>query len=163
MKKVTIALCAAGLLALGLGVGVTAAQTASGAFLRYTAETTTWVPYPGLGGELGVKEAVLYGDPAKPGLYAVRIRWPPHVMSRPHSHPEDRFITVLKGTWWTGTTADWDPKNTVAMHAGESMLHPHGQVHYDGARDEWAEIEIVGLGPSTLINAHPGTPDFGKF
>ena len=43
------------------------------------------------------------------------------------------------------------------------MLHPHGEVHYDGARDEEALIQIVGVGPSRLINANPGTPDFAKF
>ena len=163
MKKLTIALCAAGLVALGVGVGATVAQTASGAFLRYTAKSTKWMPYPGLGGQLGLTESILYGDPAKPGLYVVRVRWPPHTMSRPHSHPEDRFITVIKGTWWTGTSANWDPKNTVPMRAGDSMLHPHGQVHYDGARDEPNEIQIVGIGPSRLDNDKPGTPDFAKF
>src|SRR5262249_17764810 len=51
----------------------------------------------------GARMAVLQGDPDKPGLYIVLIKWSPHTMSRPHFHPNDRFITVLSGTWWVGT------------------------------------------------------------
>src|SRR5579862_9768642 len=46
------------------------------------------------------QQAVLAGDPSKPGLYVVMLRWLPGGMSRPHFHPNDRFIQVLKGTWW---------------------------------------------------------------
>src|ERR1041384_7231684 len=53
----------------------------------------------------GAKLAVVRGDPAKPGPYIVLYKWPPHRMSRPHFHPNDRFITVLSGTWWVGTGA----------------------------------------------------------
>ena len=43
-----------------------------------------------------VKSAVLYGDPKKPGsLYVMLLRWPPNWSTRPHSHPNDRMITVL--------------------------------------------------------------------
>lgn len=43
----------------------------------------------------GMEQAVLVGDPAKPGLYVVLTKWLPHQNSRPHSHPNDRYITVL--------------------------------------------------------------------
>src|ERR1700689_1302239 len=46
--------------------------------------------------------AVLVGDPTKPGLYVEMFKWLPGNMSRPHWHPNDRYITVLKGTWWVG-------------------------------------------------------------
>ena len=46
----------------------------------------------------GNQQAVLLGDPSKPGLYIVMLRWLPGHMSRPHFHPNDRFITVLSGT-----------------------------------------------------------------
>jgi quercetin dioxygenase-like cupin family protein len=145
------------------GGAVAAAQTRAAAFQRFSGDTLTWFDYPGEGGKLGIKEAILYGDPAKPGLYVIRIKWPPRTMSRPHSHPEDRFITVIKGTWWTGTDGKWDPTKTTPVRAGGAMLHPRGQVHYDGARDEETIIELVGVGPSRLINASPGAPDFAKF
>jgi hypothetical protein len=64
------------------------------------------------------EQAVIYGDPNKPGLYVVLNKWLPGNMSRPHWHPNDRVITVLKGTWWVGTGDKFDPDSTVPMPAG---------------------------------------------
>src|SRR5918911_1398925 len=48
----------------------------------------------------GSEQAVLVGDPSKPGLYVVLQKWLAHNNSRPHFHPNDRYITVISGTWW---------------------------------------------------------------
>ena len=47
----------------------------------------------------GNANAVLYGDPSKPGLYIVLVKWHAGHVSHPHFHPNDRFITVISGTW----------------------------------------------------------------
>src|SRR6185312_3777057 len=58
----------------------------------------------------GNQQVVLFGDPAKPGLYGVLNKWTAgNHFSRPHFHPHDRFIYVLSGTWWVGTGPNWDP------------------------------------------------------
>jgi len=93
--------------------------------------------------------ATLFGDPSKPGIYVQRLRWLPGNMSRPHSHPNDRFIVVLEGTWWLGSGDKFDPDSTVPVRAGTFVVHHAGQMHYDGAKDEPAVIQIVGMGPST--------------
>src|SRR4029450_11377487 len=59
------------------------------------------------------QQAILGGDAARPGLYVVMVKWLPGGMSRPHFHPNDRFITVLKGTWWVGTGTKFDACNKV--------------------------------------------------
>ena len=100
----------------------------------------------------GSKQSVVAGDPEKPGLYVVLYIWPAHNMSRPHFHPNDRFITVLKGTWWVGTGSKFDPDSTVPVPAGTFVTHFGKQIHYDGAKDEDAWLQIVGMGPAT------GTP-----
>ncbi|MBZ5609366.1 MAG: cupin domain-containing protein [Acidobacteriia bacterium] len=99
------------------------------------------------------ESAVLYGDPGKPGLYIMFVKWHPHHMSRPHFHPNDRFITVLSGTWWVGTGTKYDPDSTVAMPAGSFVTHFGKQIHYDGAKDEDAVLEILGEGPATSTPA----------
>jgi len=101
----------------------------------------------------GAKTAVLAGDPAKPGLYVMLVKWTPHHMSRPHFHPNDRFITVLSGTWWVGTGAKFDPGSTVPLPAGSFVTHFAKQIHYDGAKDVEAVLEIVGQGPATAAPA----------
>jgi quercetin dioxygenase-like cupin family protein len=94
-------------------------------------------------------QTVLHGDPTKPGLYIVINRFQPGNFSRPHFHPNDRFITVLKGTWWVGTGTKFDPASTVPMPAGTYVTHFGNQIHYDGAKDEEVMVLIVGQGPAT--------------
>jgi hypothetical protein len=105
----------------------------------------------------GVLQAVMVGDPSRPGLYAVLTKWLPGNMSRPHFHPNDRFITVIKGTWWVGTGTKFDPNNTVPMPAGTFVTHFGKQVHYDGAKDEETVLLIVGEGPATSTPAEEKT------
>ena len=98
--------------------------------------------------------AVLVGDPSKPGLYVVLNKWKAgNHFSRPHFHPNDRFITVLSGTWWVGSGTKYDPDNTVPMPAGTFVTHFGKQVHYDGAKDVDAVLLIVGEGPATSTPA----------
>ena len=105
------------------------------------------IEWKGTGGN---RNAVLVGDPEKPGLYIVINKWlAGNNFSRPHFHPNDRFITVLKGTWWVGTGNKFDPANTVPMPAGTFVTHFGKQVHWDGAKDEDAILLIVGEGPAT--------------
>jgi hypothetical protein len=97
----------------------------------------------------GLRSAVLYGDPDKPGPYAVRNRFSPGIFTQPHFHPNDRFIVVVSGTWWVGTGAKFDPESTKPMPAGSFVVHYGGKVHYDGAKTEECEIVIYGMGPAT--------------
>lgn len=107
-----------------------------------------WVDDP-----IGSKLAIVQGDPAKPGLYIVLVRWTAHHMSHPHFHPNDRFVTVLSGTWWVGTGSKFDPDSTVPLPAGTFVTHFGKQIHYDGAKDGDALLEIVGEGPATATPA----------
>jgi hypothetical protein len=95
------------------------------------------------------EQAVLFGDPGKAGPYVVRIKWLPGNMSRPHSHPNDRFFAVLSGTWWVGTGEKFDPEATVPVPAGSYVIHYGGKVHYDGAKGEETIIQVWGMGPAT--------------
>jgi len=104
-------------------------------------------------GEAGNYESVLYGDPSKPGLYIVLTKWTPGKMSRPHFHPNDRYITVISGTWWAGKGPKFDPNSTTPLGPGSYMLHPAGEIHYDGAKDVEAIVEIKGIGPAPSIPA----------
>ena len=99
----------------------------------------------------GNAQAVIAGDPSKPGLYVVLTKWlAGNHFSRPHFHPNDRFITVIKGTWWVATGNKFDPSLTAPMPTGSFVTHFAKQVHWDGAKDEEAWLIIVGDGPATL-------------
>ena len=98
-------------------------------------------------------EAILFGDPSKPGWYGILVKWDPGHMSRPHFHPNDRYVTVISGTWWVGTGPKYDPASTKPVPEGSFVTHYAKQIHYDGAKDKEVMIEIVGMGPDTATPA----------
>ena len=103
----------------------------------------------------GLSQAVLFGNPSQPGLYVIRVRFAPGVMSPPHFHPEERYVSVLKGTWWVGAESTWNRSLTTPMAAGSFVVHHPHKIHFDGAKDEEAIVQIVGMGPSgtSLVDA----------
>ena len=100
------------------------------------------------------EQAVLFGDPAKPGPYVLRIKWlPTNNFSRPHTHPNDRFFVVISGTWWVGSGTKFDPDSTVPVRPGSYVIHYAGKPHYDGAKTEETVIQVWGIGPNTTTSA----------
>jgi quercetin dioxygenase-like cupin family protein len=110
----------------------------------------------------GVQTALIDGDPTKPGIYVMRIKFPPGVMSHNHFHAEDRHALVLKGTWWTGTGDEFAPDKTIALKPGSYMKHPAGAHHFDGAKDEEVILQLIGYGPTGTTVLRPGEGLFGK-
>ena len=92
--------------------------------------------------------AVLHGDPSKPELYVLLEKWYPHNNSRPHFHQNDRYITVLSGTWWVNTGPKYDMSSAVPLPAGSYVTHFAKTIHYDGAKEGECILEIVGMGPA---------------
>jgi hypothetical protein len=101
----------------------------------------------------GAESVTLVGDPSKPGLYVVLQKWLAHNNSRPHFHPNDRFITVISGTWWVNTGPKYDLEGMKAVPAGSFVTHFGKEIHYDGAKDEDCVLQIVGMGPATSTAA----------
>jgi quercetin dioxygenase-like cupin family protein len=129
-------------------------------FLRVAPEQVKWTTNPK---ELGVQRAVIQGEQGKPGIYVVRIKFPPGVMSRPHFHKEDRHAIVIQGTWYTGTGSTFAPDKTVGLKPGSYMLHPGGEVHFDGAKDEEVILQLIGYGPSSTTHVKPEEGEFSRF
>lgn len=152
-SKLRFDACCAGA-AIAIGAAMLVAGRADTAELNAAAviyKLPDQIDWKGTGGN---RSAVLAGDPEKPGLYIVINKWlAGNHFSRPHLHPNDRFITVLKGTWWVGTSNKFNPDDTVPMPAGTFVTHFGKQVHWDGAKDEEAWVLVVGEGPGTLTLA----------
>ncbi|HZW90642.1 MAG TPA: cupin domain-containing protein [Myxococcaceae bacterium] len=117
-----------------------------------TPEQVKWTDRPGFE---GVQFANISGDPSKPGIYVIRVKFSPGHMTRPHFHPEDRHVIVISGTWWMGEGDTFDPTKTVPLKAGSYAMHPAKAHHYDGAKDEQVILQIVGYGPSGTTEVHP--------
>ena len=111
----------------------------------------------------GSRSVVIYGNPSEPGLYVMRITFAPGTGSRPHYHSTARYITVIKGTWYTsyGPESDvYDPDNMQAVPEGTFIYQPPGGHHYDMAKDEAVTVQIMGMGP-VVTTAIP-QPEMGR-
>ena len=128
-------------------------------FVRVEFDKLTWRPTEG--NTLGVETAVVEGDPSKPGYYLTINHFPAGVMSRPHYHPDERYIIVMRGTWYTDEGKIFRPSQTVPLKPGDFMRHPAGGPHYDGALDEDTWVAISGYGP-TRATVIDGGELFGK-
>ena len=148
MKMPLLAL--AGVLGLIATAPTTAAQADAETMIVVKTEDLKWKDYPGLP---GVTFTVVSGDPSKEGLYTIRAKFAPGVMSTPHWHPEARYVTVLKGTWWAGAGEKFDPNNTVPVPTGGFAMHHPRKIHFDGAKDEEVIVQISGIGPSGTVPA----------
>ena len=101
--------------------------------------------------EQALAGARVMGDPAKPGWYVSRTRFAAGSGTRPHYHDQDRYVTVIAGTWWTGAGDVYKPETMVPIKAGGFMFHPAGYRHYDQARDEDVVVQIIGMGPVKTV------------
>lgn len=103
----------------------------------------------------GVETTTLYGDPAKPGLYVVRLRLPPGARVAPHVHPgEVRTMTVLSGTLYFGFGKEWDEGRLVAYPPGTFFTELPSTPHFVAARDGEVIFQASGIGPSGMTDAH---------
>ena len=126
-------------------------------FVRIAPSDVRWQDIPG---GHGAQMATLQGDPSKAGgTYVIRVKFPPHLMDSPHWHPHDRYVTVLAGTWYTGTGDTFDLSKAVPLKPGSFMFHPAKAPHWDGsAGDESVIVQISGEGPGSTTQVDPSQP-----
>jgi len=101
------------------GAAALGTPTDSPDFVRITPADVHWQDIPG---GHGAQQAVVLGDPDKPGIYVVRAKFPPYVMDHPHWHPNARYVTVLEGTWYTGTGGTLDLAKAIPLKAATISL-----------------------------------------
>jgi Cupin len=153
MKTISIRGFAPCLMLTAVVAAVSGVAKDSPEFVRITPADLHW---QAVQGGRGVQQATLLGDPAKPGIYVIRVKFPPHIMDLPHWHPNARYVTVLEGTWYTGTGDTFDLARAVPLKAGSVMLHPAKATHWDGSGGaEAVVVQIIGEGPATTTQVDP--------
>jgi len=81
----------------------------------------------------GSGSLTLYGDASKPGgIYVSLLRRPFDNWSAPHTHPTERYVVVLEGTFLAGTGPDQDRNRVDALKAGTVVSEVPTRMHYDG-------------------------------
>jgi anti-sigma factor ChrR (cupin superfamily) len=95
----------------------------------------------------GMEQANLMGNPATPGPYTIRLKFPAGFSLPPHTHPDSREITILSGTWYRGFGEKYDPAALKALPAGSFYTEPANVPHFMEIRDP-VVIQVSGMGPS---------------
>jgi quercetin dioxygenase-like cupin family protein len=138
---------------VALAATVAGAASDTSGFIRIAPADMHWSDIPG---GHGAQQTTLMGDPDKAGMYVIRVRFPPHLMDRPHWHPNARYVTVLEGTWYTGTGTDFDMTRAVPLKPGSVMLYPAKAAHWDGSGGaEAVVVQIVGEAPGESTPVDP--------
>jgi quercetin dioxygenase-like cupin family protein len=102
----------------------------------------------------GAQFAVLEGDPAKPGPFVVRVKFPDGYKVMPHWHPTDENVTVISGTLIAGMGEKWEDGAMKTFTAGAFARMPKRAAHYVQAKDETI-VQVHGTGPFTLTYVNP--------
>jgi quercetin dioxygenase-like cupin family protein len=101
----------------------------------------------------GAQAAVLYGDPSKDGLFALRLKFPAGYHIPPHTHPKPEIVTVLSGTLYFGEGATADKAKAKELPAGSFFSMPPGMAHYVYTDQETVvQLNTVGPWGLTYVN-----------
>jgi quercetin dioxygenase-like cupin family protein len=112
-----------------------------------------WAPGPPSSPE-GAEAAVLYGNPAEEGVFALRLRLPDGYHLAPHIHPEPEIVTVVSGTFHLGMGETANQDDTEALEPGAFFAFPPGMTHYAYAEGETV-IQLNSTGPWSLEYVNP--------
>jgi quercetin dioxygenase-like cupin family protein len=96
----------------------------------------------------GPLSATLVGRPQQAGLYVVIARYPSGLQSKPHTHPDQRVMTVISGTFYAGTGPTFDGALVRALQPGSVLIIPPNTLHWGWAKDGDVWVEEVGTGPT---------------
>jgi quercetin dioxygenase-like cupin family protein len=96
--------------------------------------------------DMGASMAVLYGDPAKRGLYIVRMKVGAGWKFPPHYHTARENVTVVSGTFYAGIGSKWDDKKLMAFPAGAFISVPPKTPHFAMAKGPTV-VDITGTEP----------------
>jgi quercetin dioxygenase-like cupin family protein len=97
----------------------------------------------------GAEVALLHGDAAKEGLFALRLKVPKGYRVPPHTHPRPEIGTVLSGTVRLGMG-----EKEYVFPPGSFYATPPGMVHQFVADDE-AVVQVNSTGPWGISYVNP--------
>lgn len=147
-------------LAMGLmGWPVLDAQGDRLSLLQVAPGDLKWTPITSMAP--GAHSTVIVGDPGKAGLYVARVKLPPNYKVAAHTHPEDRVITVISGTYYVGFGIKFDESKLKPLTAGSVYTEPAKVAHFGATRSEEAIVQVSAVGPSAIDYLDPAD-DPGK-
>jgi quercetin dioxygenase-like cupin family protein len=129
---------------MSTAIAASAAAQEAAAPTIIPAETLKWNPTP----FPDVTVAVIAGNPAASGIYAIFAKYRAGGKSVPHTHPDQRVVTVISGTYYAGAGTEYDESKMKPLGPGTTIIVPANAPHYASAKDGETIVQEVGFGPS---------------
>jgi quercetin dioxygenase-like cupin family protein len=102
----------------------------------------------------GAQMALIYGDPAKDGMFVMRLKFPANYKIPAHTHPTDEVVTVVSGEFNIGMGATFDAAKTKAIIAGGVIAMAPGTQHYVEV-DKDTVVQLSTRGPWAISYVNP--------
>jgi quercetin dioxygenase-like cupin family protein len=107
-------------------------------------DSLKWTPI----GFPGITIAVGAGNPMASGTYVIFVKFAPGAKALPHTHPDQRVVTVLSGIIHVGLGAEMDEGKSVVLKPGSVVIIPADAPHYGWTTDSEAVLQEVGTAPT---------------
>jgi quercetin dioxygenase-like cupin family protein len=102
----------------------------------------------------GAQSAVLFGDPTKDGLFAMRLKLPDGYRIAPHTHPKPEVVTVISGTFRLGMGETADRDKAQPLPTGSLFALQPNMAHFAFVDGETV-IQLNSSGPWSLTYINP--------
>lgn len=79
----------------------------------------------------------------------MRMKFLPNTTNPPHTHPDDRQVTVLSGTWYLGRGDKLDREKATKVLPGTFFTEPGKAVHYNFTGPGEVITQVSGMGPTS--------------
>ena len=102
----------------------------------------------------GAQMAVLSGDPAKSGVFVIRLKVPAGYKVPAHQHPTDEYVTVVSGDLSLGMGDKLDPAKSAKLAAGGFAVAGAKMNHF-AFSTTGAVVQIAAEGPFAMTYVNP--------
>jgi len=102
-----------------------------------------------------VHAAWILGSEQSAGEYLLRVRIEPGGKIPPHTHPDERYTTVLSGSLHIAFGPDFDSAADLVLPTGAVYVIPANQSHRIWAKDGEVIYQEAGRGPTATTFLNP--------
>lgn len=102
----------------------------------------------------GAQAAVLYGDPAKEGVFVLRLKLPAGFKIAPHTHPRPEILTVVSGAFHIAMGKVADETKAQKLGPGGFFAFDPGMPHYAHVEEDTV-VQLSSTGPWTINYVNP--------
>ncbi|MCJ2057866.1 cupin domain-containing protein [Methylobacterium sp. J-048] len=145
---------AGGALLIAIGPALAADNDAPGMVVKPDGASVVYEPGPA-NLPKGTQISRVAGDPAKPGPFVLRLKFPANTVIAPHTHSKPETLTILSGSIYHEHGRTLDKAKGAALKAGGFVYLPEDMPHSLWTTDEPVELQVNGSGPFGLNYINP--------